>query len=287
MTAFTGLDVITHGDQKKAQTGLEISAQNLLSASGEALLALPELHFNAGQCWAILGPNGVGKSTFLQHCSGRNQLRVRADWRWQGQPLPYWSDADWSRQRAFLPQQHVLTAALSVSALVRMAAYPWGGVHARLAAAFALVVEAWDLQHLLTRRWTQLSGGEQQRVQLARSALQVALADTDHDRLWLLDEPLTALDWPHQQLALKALKQAASAGALVIFSVHDINAALTTASHVMVMAEGHLLFYGALPKTRDEPRFEVLRQALEHAFQLRLGTVSHPDDGRPWLLPLN
>lgn len=264
---------------------LHIAPQMLLSPTGRPLLALPELSLEAGQCWAILGPNGVGKSTFLRRCSGRDELAMAPGWHWQGQDLPYWSDARWARQRTFLPQQHMLVAALSVQALLRMAAYPWGGVHARLAQALAEVVVVWDLTHLLERRWTTLSGGEQQRVQLARSALQLALAEADQGRLWLLDEPLAALDWPHQQIALKALRQAASDGALVLLSVHDMNAALSVASHVLVMAEGEVLYHDVLPQSLAAASFDRLRLALEQAFAMRLSWINHPDDGRPWLLP--
>ncbi len=258
---------------------MQIASQPLLAASGQALLSLPELELRGGQCWALLGPNGSGKSTFLRFCAGREAGQAVAGRRWQGQPLPLWSDAGWARTRSFLPQQHHLTAALSVQALVRMAAYPWGGGHGRLEQELAAVVATWDLQHLLTRRWHELSGGEQQRVQLARSALQLALAEPGQARLWLLDEPLAALDWPHQQAALSACRQAADDGALVIASVHDMNAALAMATHVLVLGQGRVLMHGELER-------EQVREALEAAFSARLGWASHPQDGRPWLVPL-
>lgn len=258
---------------------ISIAAQILHTPSRQPLLTLPDLVLRGGECWALLGPNGAGKSTFLRHCAGHDPQQPAAGWCWQGQPLPDWSDAGWARTRTFLPQQHHLTASLSVAALVRMAAYPWGGWHQRLEEEFMRVVAVWDLAHLLARRWHELSGGEQQRVQLARSALQLALAEPDQPRLWLLDEPLAALDWPHQQTAQTACRTAADAGALVLVSVHDMNAALAMATHVLVLGQGRVLMCGELA-------LEPVRMALEQAFSARLGWVSHPEDGRPWLVPL-
>lgn len=258
---------------------LKIAAQCLRTPSGEPLLVLPALTLAAGQCWVLLGPNGAGKSTFLRHCAGRDSSAPDVDWHWQDEPLPFWSDAGWARVRSFLPQQHLLTSPLSVRALLLMAAYPWGGVHVRLASELARIQVEWDLTHLLARRWHQLSGGEQQRVQLARSALQLALAEPDAARLWLLDEPLAALDWPHQQTAMAACRAEAEAGALVLASVHDMNAALAMATHVLVLGQGRVLMHGEVTP-------EPLRQALETAFAVRLGWVDHPEGGQPWLVPL-
>ncbi|MEL0028109.1 MAG: ATP-binding cassette domain-containing protein [Perlucidibaca sp.] len=258
---------------------MRILAQTLETPAGRPLLALPEMTLQPGQCWALLGPNGAGKSTFLRFCAGRETAEADPGRLWLGQPLPRWSDAGWARVRSFLPQHHHLSAPLTVQALIAMAAFPWGGGHERLADAMAEVIATWDVASLLTRRWHELSGGEQQRVQLARSALQLALAPAGAARLWLLDEPLSALDWPHQRGALDACRQAAASGALVVASLHDMNAALAMATHVLVLGQGGVLMQGVL-----EP--ERMREALEQAFSARLGWARHPEDGRPWLVPL-
>ncbi len=262
---------------------MHISAQSLCSPDGHELLALPELHMQAGECWLVLGPNGAGKSTFLRHAAGLSAANTHVlpqHWRWQGNPLPRWHDSAWAQQRAYLPQQHHLRSALSVEAVVRMGAFPWQGVHARLADTLATIFEEWDLQQLRHRAWTTLSGGEQQRVQLARTALQLTLATPDSPRLWLLDEPLAALDLPHQAVALAVMKHAAAAGALVIASVHDMNAALAIASHVLVLGKGRVLWQGAV-------QAEPVREALAEAFALPLVWASWRDGetSGQWLVP--
>lgn len=261
---------------------MHIAAQPLLSPDGRVLLQLPELTLRAGECWLVLGPNGAGKSTFLRQAAGRADLQTSIPgWRWQGQPLPVWHDPAWAQRRAYLPQQHGLRAALSVESILRMGAFPWQGVHTELTSVLANIVQDWDLMHLLSRAWTALSGGEQQRVQLARSALQIQLADMAKPRVWLLDEPLAALDLRHQAVALKAMRAEAESGALVLTSVHDMNAALAIATHVLVLAEGEVLLHGAVAA-------EPLRDALCRAFGVRLGWASlgGEDASRQWLVPL-
>lgn len=264
-------------------SGLDIAAQPLRNPAGEVVLTLPALSLAAGERWAVLGPNGAGKSTFLRHCAGHDPRRhdsgTASAWQWQGRPLPLWHDAGWARVRAFLPQQHQLSAPLSVHALLRMAAFPWGGAHARLADALEDAVRHWDLAGLLPRPWLSLSGGEQQRAQLARSQLQLMLAEPGDATLWLLDEPLAALDWRHQQTVLAACREQAARNSLVLASVHDMNAALAIATHVLVLGQGEVLMAGEMHQER-------FREALQEAFSVRLGWVSHPDDGRPWLVPL-
>ena len=262
-------------------SGLVLSEQTLFAAPNTPVLALPELHFLPGQCWAILGPNGAGKSTLLRHISGVDSEQGAANVcaQWHGQPLPAWHSRRWAQQRSSLPQHHGLSAALTVAAIVRMAAYPWGGSHSRLDASMAALIQTWDLAALLARRWPTLSGGEQQRVMLARSALQLALAAPNEPRLWLLDEPLAALDWPHQQTVFHACRQAVVEGATVLASVHDMNAPQAFASHALVLGEGRVLWAGAVAT-------EGYVTALEMAFALRLTRLSHPEHALGWLVPL-
>lgn len=256
-----------------------IASQPLLSPDGRHVLDLPELVLRPGDCWMVLGPNGVGKSTFLRWAAGH--AKAPEHWRWCGQALPDWQQPAWAQQRAYLPQQHGLRAALTVDTVIRMGAFPWQGAHPALARERSAIVDAWELSGLLQRPWTGLSGGEQQRVQLARTALQIRLAARDKPRLWLLDEPLAALDLRHQAVALKAMRAEADAGALVVASVHDMNAALSIATHVLVLGEGGVLYQG-------EVVAEPVREALSKTFAVPLGWAEMKAGGAPrqWLLPL-
>ena len=256
---------------------ISIHSHSFVSPRGDALFDLPDLVLKGGQVWAVMGANGVGKSTFLQACSGRDSSAVNPYWFWQNQPLPLWSDASFACQRAFLKQQSVLPSALSVQAVVKMAAYPWGGAHAHLHQCFDEVVKGWELQHLLLRSCAQLSGGESQRVRLAQTELQIRLAEVGQ-ALWLLDEPLTGLDAPHQQVVVQRLQQCAQDGALIIAALHDANTALRLATHFLILSQTGVVYAGEC----DE---EKVKTALEQAFAVPLCWVKHPQDGSAWLLP--
>ncbi|MDP1540386.1 MAG: ATP-binding cassette domain-containing protein [Moraxellaceae bacterium] len=256
---------------------INIHAHSFLSPRGDILFDLPDLSLKGGQIWAVMGANGVGKSTFLQACSGRDTSAVDPHWFWQNQPLPLWSDANFACQRAFLKQQSVLPSALSVQAVVKMAAYPWGGAHVQLRQYFDEVVNGWDLRHLQMRSCAQLSGGESQRVRLAQTELQIRLADVEQ-AMWLLDEPLTGLDAPHQQVVIQRLQHCANEGVLVISALHDANTALRLATHFLILSQAGVVYAGE----RDEAR---IKDALEQAFAVPLCWVKHPQDGSAWLLP--
>jgi ABC-type hemin transport system ATPase subunit len=256
---------------------ISIRAHSFLSPRGDVLFDLPDMTLLSGQIWAVMGANGVGKSTFLQSCSGRDTSSVNPHWFWHNQPLPLWSDADFACQRSFLKQQSILPSTLSVAAVVKMAAYPWGGAHPQLTQHFEAVVDGWELVGLLQRPCAQLSGGEAQRVRLAQTELQARLADAGQ-ALWLLDEPLTGLDAPHQQVAVKRLQQCAHQGALVVTALHDANTALRLATHFLILSQAGVVYASA----RDEAR---VKDALEQAFAVPLCWVQHPQDGSAWLLP--
>ncbi len=258
---------------------IRINAHQLISPRGEPLFHLPDLSLDKGQIWAVMGANGVGKSTFLGACSGRETLSSDPGWFWQQGAMPLWSDASFARQRAFLKQQSILPGTLSVRAVLMMAAFPWGGAHPRLVQMMDEVVQGWELSHLLTRSCAELSGGESQRVRLAQTELQISLVSEEDTALWLLDEPLNSLDAPHQQLVVRRLRQRAQTGALVVAALHDANTALRLATHFLIFAQDSVVYAGV----RDEAR---VKQALEQAFAVELCWVQHPRDGSAWLLPV-
>jgi iron complex transport system ATP-binding protein len=115
-------------------------------------------------------------------------------------------------------------------------------------------------------------------VQLARTWLQLRLQEVPGDRLWLLDEPQTALDLPHQQVLLDVLREEAAAGALVMFSTHDLNFALRAADRILGLKAGRLIA-DAGPETLAAPAL------LHELFGVRFLQLTHPRDGRPLLLP--
>lgn len=232
-------------------------------------------------CIAVIGANGAGKSTLLHLCAdaGRHApgARVSGELQLAGRALREWPLPALARRRAFLPQQHADALPLPVRAILGLASWPHGGGPLPPALLDAAVAR-WELAPLLPRPYAALSGGERQRVQLARTWLQLRQHEVPGERLWLLDEPQSALDLPHQQVLLDVLREEARAGALVMFSTHDLNFALRAADRILCLKAGRLLADVTPPALADP----VLLHAL---FGVRFLQLPHPGDGRPLLLP--
>lgn len=246
-----------------------------------ALLHELSLEVAAGQCTALLGANGAGKSTLLRAVSG--EYGHAAGWHCQGsatlddRELSAWPLSVLACRRSLLMQLHQ-EPSMRVQELVRLGAYPHGGLRRVQEAVLHEVLQDWELQPLAARPYTALSGGERQRVQLARTDLQLRLHMPASERCWLLDEPQTGLDLPHQQLLRRLLRRAASQGALVLFSVHDINFALRVADRIVALKEGRLVYAGTATGFAEPG---VLRQVFSTEFV----SLVHPADGLPLVMP--
>lgn len=237
-------------------------------------------------CMALIGPNGAGKSTLLRLCAdaGRYfpQARITGDIQLDGSALNTMAPDVLARRRAFLPQQHADSLRLPVCDLLDLAAWPHGGrevsVGAKAEPLYQQALHTWELEALADRHYDALSGGERQRVQLARTWLQMRLHPLASERLWLLDEPQNALDLPHQQRLRQSLRREGEAGALVMFSTHDINFALRCADRILVLKSGRLHSEGNADMIADPA-------LLQDVFGVAFDRVAHPADGKPWLLP--
>lgn len=258
-----------------------ITLRDLSLRVGEHLLLDRVNAVLAPACIAVIGANGAGKSSLLHLCAdgGRHHQGItRADdLLLDGRPMLEWPVATLARRRAFLPQQHAQALPLPVPAILDLATWPHGGGPLPSALREA-AIERWELAPLLDRTYTALSGGERQRVQLARTWLQMRLHATPGERLWLLDEPQSALDLPHQQVLLDVLREEAASGALVMFSTHDLNFALRAADRILGLKAGRLLADVTPAELADAT-------LLQELFGVAFVQLPHPRDGRPLLLP--
>ncbi|UOR06303.1 heme ABC transporter ATP-binding protein [Hymenobacter aerilatus] len=229
-----------------------------------------------GELMVILGANGAGKSTLLRLLSG-DLLPSGGSIFFQGQPLMSQSPGELAQQRAVLTQQHALALAFSVEELVMMGRYPrFGGQPSArdyhvVETALAMV----GMTSMAQRSYPTLSGGEQQRVQLARVLAQVWEADPGY---LLLDEPLTGLDLHHQHRTLAVARELVSKGFGVVAVLHDLNLAAQFADQVLLLHQGQPLAYG--------PPAQVLTAAnILVGFDLPVQLVPHPHHDCPLIVP--
>ena len=191
----------------------------------------------AGERVAILGPSGAGKSTLLKLMAGERAPQA-GQVCLEGRPLAHWSVPALARRRAVLPQSHAVAFAMPVELVVALGRHAVEPDPAR-AGVLRQALAAAQAAHLAGRRFDTLSGGEQARVQLARTLAQ--LWDVERGAL-LVDEPLAALDPGLQLELLEAMTRfAAERGHALVAIVHDLNQALSGFGRLWLVRDGGLV----------------------------------------------
>lgn len=213
-----------------------------VARGGKPVLREVSLTARPGRLLVLIGPNGAGKSTLLAALSGRlvpDTGRVTLD----GRPVSTWPPRELARRRAMLSQRVVLEFGFTVEEVVALGRSPHSPDAARDARIVDAALRAAHVADLRDRRYTGLSGGEQQRVQLARVLAQVwGAAD---DGAWLLlDEPEAGLDMAHQHFILRRARDLVAEGFGVVAVLHDVNLAARYADEVAVLANGRVLRQG-------------------------------------------
>lgn len=229
----------------------------------------------SGQILAVIGPNGAGKSTLIRALSGiipplSGQMRV------DGQDLQHLSAVRRARLLAVVPQAVQLPPAFSAWEMVLLGRTPhlnWlGQTSAHDEEIVRQAMTRTDTLELAERRVGELSGGEQQRLLLARALAQDA-------PVLLMDEPTAHLDLQYQVSLLSLVRDLARSEKLAVLLVlHDLNLAARYADQVALLVKGELLALG-------NPS-EVLQAALlSQAYHTPLKVLALGEDGSLAVLP--
>lgn len=272
-----------------------LQAHGIAVQRGERqILSDIDLSLPAGQVIGVLGANGAGKSTLLAALAGElspSAGRITLN----GRPLSAWPAAELASCRAVLPQSPSLQFDLPVATVIGMGAYPHArhtriGAHptnrhdtAQAAMAedqriLQRVLALADVQDLYERRYRRLSGGEQQRVHLARVLYQLLLARQGYNeyRVLMLDEPTASLDPRHQLHLLSAVHTLAheeNVAALVI--VHDLNLAAGCCDRLLLLGQGRVAACGT-------PAQVLTPDTLRQVYGVEATVLPHPNQpGRP------
>jgi iron complex transport system ATP-binding protein len=232
-----------------------------------------------GRLTVIAGPNGAGKSTLLKVLTG--ELRPDSgSARFEDRPLAAIPAHELATRRSVLPQNSQLAFPFTVLEVVRLGLDGRPGVSpAMRRTAPAAALDRVDLPGFGGRRYQELSGGEQQRVHLARVLCQVGDAMANGRPQYLfLDEPTSSLDIRHQIATLEVAQRFAQAGGGVLAILHDLNLAAAFADNLIVMHEGQIAAEGA-------PNETISDGLMERVFGLKLRVGHPPRAGIPFVLP--
>ena len=242
-------------------------------AADDALAGV-SLTLRAGEIVAVVGPNGGGKSTLLRALLGAQSIRAGTV-RLMERDIATWSRAEVAQQVGVVVQQEEPAPGLRVTDAVLFGRYarlsPLASPAAADHAAVHRALERADVVHLRDRFVTQLSGGEWQRVRLARALAQ-------EPRALVLDEPTAALDVRHEMelFELVATLRADGLGCLVI--THRLNLAARYADRLVLLHRGRVVAEGT-------PTSVLVRQRLSEVFEWPVAVTTWCD-GAPQVVPL-
>ncbi len=213
---------------------------------GRALLDDVSIVVQPGEIVALIGANGAGKSTLVRVLSG--EMRPdRGQVSFDDKPLADWKSDALARRRAVLPQVRGMDFPISALAVIELGRSPYFDTALRREDrhAMAASVARAGTETLLARDYATLSGGEQQRVQLARVLAQIWRGGaTDEPRYLLLDEPTSALDLAHQHAMLDTLQNLRADGIGVLAILHDLGLAAAFADRAVALKNGRVIAEG-------------------------------------------
>jgi iron complex transport system ATP-binding protein len=226
------------------------------------------LKIGPGELIVLAGPNGGGKTTLLKTMGGiLKPLSGRV--LLEGRDLRTLGRRERSRSLAFLFQGQAPAWSFTVRELVSQGRFPhlgWFGseeVRDRSAVDAALISAG--LTGLETRPVSSLSGGEAQRVLIARAIAQEA-------KLFLLDEPVNNLDPRYQVTVMNLIKTMVDQGKSALVSLHDLNLASLYADRMILLSRGQ-------PPVQGKPGEVLRRDLLREIFHLPLEITPHPANG--------
>jgi iron complex transport system ATP-binding protein len=246
------------------------------AADGVRLVDGVSITADAGELVAVVGPNGAGKSTLLRLLAG-DLSPASGSVTILGEPVAGASLGELALRRSFLTEHPTTGVPFTVREVVAMGRHPHRALPENTAgdddAAIDAAIQAADLTGVQDRVFATLSGGEEQRANVARILAQQA-------PVALLDEPTSALDIGHQELVMRGLRSTAQKGGTAVIVLHDLNLAAAFADRVLLLDAGVLVAAGTPHEVlREEPLSSVYRHPIR--------VVDHPFREGPLVLPVD
>ncbi|MCK9239445.1 ABC transporter ATP-binding protein [Desulfocurvus sp.] len=237
--------------------------------NGDCVLRAVEFEVAAGEVLAVLGPNGVGKTTLLR-CLNAVHRPARGVVRVDHAEVLRMSPPEIARNMGYVPQRGEVCRMTAFDAVLlgRLPHISWraGQDDLRLVSA---ALERVGVGHLAMRAIDSMSGGELQRVCIARALVQ-------EPAVMLLDEPTSALDLKNQMDVLHTVRDVARGhGVAVVMTMHDLNTALRFGDRFLFLKNGAVFAHCA--------REEITPTMVEEVYGVAVDLLHH--QGRPVIVP--
>jgi len=247
-----------------------IELKNLsVSVGSKKLVSDVSLNVEAGSWLTIIGPNGAGKTTLIEAVAGIRKFDPGSV-KISGQDMAQLNERDRARLVAFVPQNPLVPAGMSVRDYVTLGRTSYHGMLRAPTAGDRAVVdsvlERLSLQQFAKQNISVLSGGERQRTVIARALAQSTM-------VVVLDEPITGLDLRHQMELLELLKkEVAECGLTVLATLHDLTLAGQFADRLVLLDKSEVVL--------DGPAHDIIRNpelASRYGMQFRVVDVDGSD----------
>lgn len=251
-------------------SGLQVSGVGL-RVDGRNILENVGLDLAPGRLHALIGPNGAGKSSLLRVILGL-EPRAIGSVTFDGQDLLAMNRQERARRTAFVEQSSTTDMPFDAASIVMLGRIPFqspwaAGPEPEDEAVVARVLQQVGMEALAHRKYHTLSGGEQQRLHVARALAQ-------QPQLLLLDEPTNHLD-VHAQLAILALlRRRAEEGMTILVALHDLNLASSYFDRLVAMDGGRVVASGS-------PREVITDALLRDVYRVEASILAHPRTGQP------
>lgn len=254
-----------------------IEVRNISYSVGKKeLVSKVNFDVQPGELLAIIGANGAGKSTLLKLLcreikSKSGEILIR------NRPIETYKLDDMAKFRSVLAQSNTISVSFRVQELILMGRYPHFDNHPSEEDVRIVkeVMQETGVMAFANRDYNTLSGGEQQRVQLARVIAQIY---DQPNGILFLDEPTNGLDILYQQQILSLARSLADRGYCVVSILHDINFASRYAHKVLMLRQGRSIAFG-------EPREVINCENIHQAFNIHVKLVNDDEFKCPFIVP--
>jgi iron complex transport system ATP-binding protein len=235
------------------------------------------LNILPGRFTAVAGPNGAGKTTLLRimsheitKYSGSISLNTKS--------VTAMHHKELSEQRAVLPQHTTVNFPFTIEQVVEIGRYPHRSTRLENERIIDEVMLRTNVYHLKGRLYQSLSGGEQQRVQMARVMAQI-WDQHELPRFLLLDEPTSSLDLAQQHSLLELIRELCLRNIGVLSIIHDLNLAAQYADDVLFLKDGRTIAYGTVNEI-------MTKEIIEDTFGHPVNVTYDERTDRPVIYPM-